>query len=358
MIVSAGNSPVTNERALLRNRRSGAYTVAAAFASAFLFSTSASAANFVFGDLNVQIDTTVSAGVTVRASDRDCTKVSPVNGGCFNGDGRATGINADNGNLNYDQWDFVNKTLQATMDIQGTWQNYGFFVRPTAFYDFVYAENDLRFRDLHPDAKDQLDYDFDVLDAFVYGNWDIDGHYTTVRFGKQVLNWGESLFIQGGINSFQALDVTRIRTPGAELKDALTPMPMIFASTTLTSNLSVEAFWQFDYERTELDPAGSFFSTDDIVGRGSLPALLNALVDNPDLHVFPPALPVPIAVYRSADRIASDTNQFGVAMRYYAEELGDGVDFGFAAMPFDTQAACPISALRPVRSIWLRPVTS
>lgn len=356
MIVSAGNGPVTNERALLRNRRSGATALAAAFASAFLFSTSASAANYVFGDLNVQIDTTVSAGVTLRASDRDCTKISAVNGGCANGDGRATGINADNGNLNYDKWDFVNQTVQATMDIQGTWQNYGFFVRPTAFYDFVYAENDLRFRNLESDARDQLAYDFDVLDAFVYGNWDIDGHYTTVRFGKQVLNWGESLFIQGGVNAFQALDVTRIRTPGAELKDALTPMPMLFASTTITPNLSVEAFWQFDYERTELDPAGSFFSTDDIVGRGSLPALLNALVDNPDLHVFPPALPVPIAVYRSADRIASDTNQFGLAMRYYAEELGDGVDFGLYAIrytsrlpylgfttgPLDMAAACNI----------------
>lgn len=342
MIVSAGMGPVTNERALLRNRRSGAYTVAAAFASAFLLSTSASAANFVFGDLNVQIDTTVSAGVTLRASDRDCTKVSVLNGGCANGDGRTTGVNSDNGNLNFDQWDFVNQTLQATMDIQGTWQNYGFFVRPTAFYDFVYAENDLRFRDLEPNAKDQLDYDFDVLDAFVYGNWDIGGHYTTVRFGKQVLNWGESLFIQGGINSFQAVDVSRIRTPGAELKDALTPMPMVFASTTLTPNLSVEAFWQFKYEYTELDPAGSFFSTDDITGRGSLPGLLRPNVDNPDLANPPGAVPLPgdpvaIAVRRSSDRIESETDQFGLALRYYAEELGDGVDFGLYAIRYTSR---------------------
>ncbi|MBX3503892.1 MAG: DUF1302 domain-containing protein [Parvibaculum sp.] len=283
----------------------------------------------------------MSAGVTLRASDRDCTKVSVLNGGCANGDGRTTGVNSDNGNLNFDQWDFVNQTLQATMDIQGTWQNYGFFVRPTAFYDFVYAENDLRFRDLDPNAKDQLDYDFDVLDAFVYGNWDIGGHYTTVRFGKQVLNWGESLFIQGGINSFQAVDVTRIRTPGAELKDALTPMPIVFASTTLTPNLSVEAFWQFKYEYTELDPAGSFFSTDDITGRGSLPGLLSPNVDNPDLAGppggFPPSAAVPIAVRRSSDRIESETDQFGMAVRYYAEELGDGVDFGLYAVRYTSR---------------------
>lgn len=341
MIVSAGISPVTNEPARRRAGQLGAASIAVAFASAFLFPTSASAETFVFGDLDLSVDTTISAGITMRASERDCTKYNSVSGGCLAGDGRGTSINSDNGNLNYDQWDFVNQTLKATIDIQGTWENYGFFVRPTAFYDFVYAENDLEFRNLNPNAKDQLDYDVDVLDAFVYGNWDIDGHYTTVRFGKQVLNWGESLFIQGGINGFQAIDVTRIRTPGAELKDALTPMPMLFASTTVTPNISVEAFWQFAYEYTELDPAGSFFSTDDIVGRGSLPGLLNATIDNPDLAfppgTFPPNPLVPIAVQRSSDRIASETDQFGVAVRYYAEDLGDGVDFGFYGVRYTSR---------------------
>lgn len=343
MIVSAGRAPVTNERAYRRIRRSGAQiSVAAAFATALLFSGSANAESYQFGDLDLSIDTTISAGVTLRASDRDCTKISPVNGGCANGDGRTTGVNSDNGNLNYDQWDFVNKTVKATMDVQGTWENYGFFLRPTAFYDFVYADNDLEFRNLESGAKDQLDYDVDILDAFVYGNWDIDGHFTTVRFGKQVLNWGESLFIQGGVNAFQALDVTRIRTPGAELKDALTPMPMIFASTTITPNFSVEAFWQFAYEYTELDPSGSFFSTDDITGRGSLPALLSPTVDNPDLANPPGAVPLPgdpvaIAVRRTRDRIASETDQFGLALRYYAEELGDGVDFGLYAVRYTSR---------------------
>lgn len=342
MIVSAGSSPVTNEQANGDRRRSGAALyAAAAFASAFLFSGGAHAASYQFGEMNLSIDTTVTAGVTLRASARDCTKYNTVNGGCLNGDGRGTSINSDNGNLNYGQWDFVNKTIKATMDIQGTWENYGFFLRPTAFYDHVYKENDLEFRDLSPEAKDQLDYDADILDAFVYGNWDIDGHYTTVRFGKQVLNWGESLFIQGGINAFQALDVTRIRTPGAELKDALTPMPMIFASTTITPNLSVEAFWQFAYEYTELDPAGSFFSNDDITGRGSLPGLLNAVIDNPDLAnppgTFPPNPLVPVTVQRTKDRIESETDQFGVAVRYYAEDLGDGVDFGFYGVRYTSR---------------------
>src|SRR5690606_27128332 len=89
--------------------------------------------------------------------------------------------------------------------------------------------------------------------------------------------------------------------------------------------LTLEAFWQFAYTRTEVDPAGSFFSLNDIVGRGSLPALLNATIDNPD--PFPSAA-VPIAQNRSEDRGASDMNQFGAAAHYYAENLGTGTDFG------------------------------
>ena len=51
--------------------------------------------------------------------------------------------------------------------------------------------------------------------------------------------------------------MTAIRTPGSELKDALTPMPMIYASVAATDALTLEAFWQFGYEQTEVDPAGS-----------------------------------------------------------------------------------------------------
>ncbi len=332
MRVSAGNVPVTGEQVKLRwNSR----IFAATFAAAMLVGGVAQAENYKFGEMNVSVDTTISAGVSMRTSARDCEKVNPVNGGCTRGDGRATGINSDNGNLNFDQWDFTDAIVRATMDVQAKWKNYGVFLRPTAFYNLVYANNDMRFRNLNHDAAGQLNYKVDVLDAFAYANYDIGGHYTTIRVGKQVLNWGESLFIQGGVNQFQALDVTAIRTPGAELKDALTPMPMIYASFAATDALTLEAFWQFSYEKTYLDPAGSFFSTDDIVGEGSLPALSGASVDNPDL-----ALPngsglaaistalVPIALNRTKDRGQSDLNQFGVAAHYYADNVGAGTDFG------------------------------
>ncbi len=336
MRVSAGTSPVTTEQAKGATLKSLFF--GAAVAATLIGAAPAYAEKFKVGDVDVSVDTTLSAGTTIRASARECQFINTVSGGCKTPTGDEQSINSDNGNLNFDKWDFTSALARATVDVEAKWQNYGVFVRPTAFYDLVYANNDMRFRDLNHDGRDQMQGGLKVLDAFLYGKWDVDGHSTTVRVGKQALNWGESLLIPGGINAFQTFDVNALQQPGSELKDAMTPMPMVYGSFAVTDKLTVEAFWQFRYEKSDLPAAGSFFSTDDIVGEGALPALSAAGVDNPDLAAPPgnalatiiAALTggVPIALDRTGDRGQSNSNQFGVAAHYYAEDLGNGTDLG------------------------------
>ncbi|MEQ9518761.1 MAG: DUF1302 family protein, partial [Parvibaculum sp.] len=282
----------------------------------------ANAADMKIGDVDVVIDTTISAGITLRASDRDCEKVSVANGGCLSGYGTGASINSDNGNLNFDQWDFTQATVKATNDISATYQNYGAFVRVKSFYDLVYANNDMRFRDLLGDAKEQLDYGVDVLDAFVYGDFEIGDVSTTLRVGNQVVNWGESLFIQGGVNAFQAVDVTALRTPGAELKEALTPMPMVFGSATF-GNTSVEGFYQWDWAKTEIDPSGSFFSTLDIAGLGPNPGILGG-TDQLGLTLLDGVVYLDV----ESDTVDEDSAEFGFAIRNYSEDINGGTEFG------------------------------
>ena len=71
------------------------------------------------------------------------------------------------------------------------------------------------------------------------------------------MSWGESTFIQNSINVINPVDVSKLRVPGAELKEALTPVGIVSASLGVTDNVSVEAYWQYDYERILIDPTCS-----------------------------------------------------------------------------------------------------
>ncbi|ABS62981.1 protein of unknown function DUF1302 [Parvibaculum lavamentivorans DS-1] len=296
--------------------------------AAMLFAAGAAhAVEFKFGEANLQIDNLVSVGAGFRTSKQDCTHVAKPNGGCSAGNGAGMGINDDDGNVNTDQWDPYTTSVKITTDFDLQWRNYGAFVRTKAFYDYWVNEelgtrnNRFGSRPITDPARGDQARDFggrsfDLLDAFVYGNFDVSGMPLNVRVGKQVVNWGESLFIQGGINSFLPIDVTAIRTPGSELKEALMPTPSVFASIGLPGSVTVEAFWQFGWQKTELDACGTFFSTSDSACEGGAYVMLG--------DEYPGQVQIP----RRASEEGDDTGTFGVAIKHYAENLGAGTDLG------------------------------
>ena len=68
-----------------------------------------------------------------------------------------------------------------------------------------------------------------------------------------MLNWGESTFIPNGINAINHFDVSKLRLPGSELREALLPVGLASLSVAPTDTLSVEGFYQLDWEETEID---------------------------------------------------------------------------------------------------------
>ena len=150
----------------------------------------------------------------------------------------AFSANHDDGDLNYNSGSAFSNAVKATSELHLDYGDHmGAFVRASYFYDFDNANNDK----LTSLAKDQVGKRFRILDAFVYDNFDIGGHQATMRFGKQVLSWGESTFIQGGINVINPVDVSQLHVAGAELKEALLPVNMLWGSYNFTQNFSVEA---------------------------------------------------------------------------------------------------------------------
>ena len=268
---------------------------------------------FSSGELEGSLDTTVSYGTRWRVEDRDQAIIGRANGGT------AYSVNGDDGNLNYDKG-LVSNVIKITPELELRYRNYGAFVRGTYFYDFEVMGNDTARTPLSQDALDEVGEKGELLDAYVWGSWNVGDKPLDVRLGNQVINWGESTFIQGGMNSINPVNVNNLRVPGAELREALKPVPRIWANLGATDKVSVEGFYQTHWEKTIIDPVGSYFSSSDLAGEGAEKVVLGfgAAPDNP---AFPTT-----AVPRGEDKEAKDGGEYGISLSYLTD---NAAEFGF-----------------------------
>jgi len=275
--------------------------------------------------VSASLDTTVTYGISSRVSGRDERLVGVANGG------RGWSTNIDDGNLNYDSGSLTGNRFSISSELEVNYRNFGLFARATGFYDFENAEGDRARTDL-PGAADHLvGKRIRVLDAYGWLSSSEDAeHPWEIRVGNQVLSWGESTFIQNGINVINPVDVNALRAPGSRLRDALLPVPMVWGSISPTENTSLEGFYQLQWKEIEIDPAGSYFSGNDFASPGGDRVILGrgaygdgALPDGG----FKPVEDTFQAVPRAPDRRASDTGQWGLALRLFSEGLG-GTEFG------------------------------
>lgn len=284
--------------------------VAAAVACALGAAPAALAFQFSHDEITGALDTTVSVGALWRTEGRNRGLVAIANGGT------SRDPNADDGNLNYDSGDLVSLAAKATVDFSLKWRDYGLFVRGTAFYDDAIDRKD----GLGERARDRLRSDAEILDAFVYGKFAVAGRTLNVRAGNQVVSWGESTFIPNGINVLNPVDVSRLRLPGSELKEAFLPTTMLWASQELTDTTTLELAWMAKWEKTRLDPRGTFFSTNDfVVDDGDL--AFTGFGRRNDQHgpagVFPASPTAQLVAPRGEDRNPGDDGQYAIALRQF-----------------------------------------
>jgi Protein of unknown function (DUF1302) len=295
------------------------------------FSTS-HAASFDWGNgLTGSFDSTISLGGLWRMTGRDEALIGIANGGT------ARTVNGDDGNLNYHNGELVSSLIKGTHEFELKYNNWGLFTRGSWYYDRAAADKE----ELGPKAHSRLKGDVVLLDAYAYGRFDLGGMKSAVRVGNQVVSWGESTFIPNSINSINPVDVSKLRAPGSELKEAFIPTPMIWVSQQVGQGLSVEAYAQANWQKTRLDPRGSYFSTTDTFSDDGDRAIVtfgrrkdqHFTVTNPSTTAalfpiygpFDPAASV--WVPRGDDRTPSNSGQFGVSLRYLASALNN-TEFG------------------------------
>ncbi|MNZ21420.1 hypothetical protein D3C78_384930 [compost metagenome] len=221
------------------------------------------------------------------------------------------------------------------------------FLRGKYWYDFELKDESRLFKDIddHNRKEGAKSSGAQLLDAFVYHNYNIADQPGSVRLGKQVVSWGESTFILNSINSINPIDVSAFRRPGAEIKEGLIPVNMFYLSQSLTDNLSAEAFYQIEWDQTVIDNCGTFFSQADVAADGcndNLRVLTNNLAAGQAVNAALPGTALDIdqngegtLVRRAGDRDARDSGQWGMALRYTFEPLD--TEFGAYYMNYHSR---------------------
>ena len=326
---------------------------AAAIALAAVAAAPAAAVEFETGGARLSLDTTLSHGLSFRVADRDSDDV--------------LGVNSDDGNRNYGGG-LISNTSRFVSELDMEFGSFGAFGRVQGFIDFENRDGGRDRTRLPAEARDRVGDDLEVLDLYLSAGADIGDMAVEARIGNQALNWGESTFIQGGVNVISPFDVARLRKPGAELREGLLPVPMVSVAASPTPELSVEGFYQLKWEETRIDPSGTYFSTNDYASPGGSVAYLANEATRPIVSDMGGPNPMTAAGQGLADLVRAvnlalpgcrataagfagpdcllkrdprflgvaraptqeprDSGQWGIALRWYSEALND-TEFGF-----------------------------
>jgi len=296
--------------------------------------------SFNIGEIEGQFDSSLSVGASWSTANPNQNLIGVNNGG------KGLSQTSDDGHLNFKKGETFSKIFKGIHDLELKYGDTGVFVRGKYWYDFELKDEHREFKDISDSNRKEgaKSSGSELLDAFVYHNYSIGDQPGSVRLGKQVVSWGESTFIGGGINSINPIDVSAFRRPGAEIKEGLIPVNMFYISQSLTDNLSAEAFYQIEWDQTVVDNCGTFFSQADIIADGcsnnlrvlnssrSLPAPALGFLATQGVDINQEG----VKVGRGPDRDARDSGQFGVAMRYMFEPLD--TEFGAYFMNYHSRA--------------------
>jgi hypothetical protein len=193
-----------------------------------------------------------------------------------------------------------------------------------------------------------------LLDAYVYGSFALGNSDLQVRLGNQVINWGESIFIQG-VNQINPIDVPAARRAGAELKEILLPVWAVYGNWGFSFG-SFEAFYQLQWNNTSVDGCGTYFTaTSTLIGAD--PGSCNSITvvggqnGNPAPGTSSPIIPQlgsqpfqqgAAGTYVPAiqGREPSDSGQFGIAFRFPVDMID--TEIGLYAM--NIHSRLPVAA--------------
>lgn len=245
----------------------------------------------------------------------------------------AKNAGGNDGNNNFDKGALTSNRVSLLLDTHLKKGNSGFILSASTFYDDVYHrsnDNDgTSFPNKIGGAANQFTSEAEryhggysrLLDVYGYTSFDAgEQGRATVRLGKHVVSWGETLFIPGISGAQGPADGTKAGIPGTEVKDQLLPEDQLSTLYEVNDKLSLMAQVQYNWHKTLVNAPGSFLSTSDIVGPGAV-----CLTPGPG----------PCGVPRGLDESPGRTGQWGLGAKY---RVTDETEIGLVYLNYHDRA--------------------
>ncbi|MGP6010936.1 DUF1302 domain-containing protein [Pseudomonas aeruginosa] len=277
----------------------------------------AQAARFTVGEFDANWTNTLKYSLGARTS-------SPSNDNLEN-------PNTDDADRNFDSGSLMMNRIDWLTELNGRWRNFGLSLSAVGWYDRVYNtsnDNDSP-ATFNPYSVDNDEFtsqtrqwagrNVELMNAFVSGQFAPMDIPVSVRVGQHTLLWGESLFITDNgiaaamapVDAYKALSV-----PNTKAQELFLPTNQISASMLLEGGWAVEGFYQFEWEKTRIPPAGSFLSSADLLDEGG-----ERIISGPGAYL-----------YRDSDD-HPDASQYGVSVRWRPSGLN--LDLGAYAIRYN-----------------------
>lgn len=302
----------------------------------------------------------------------------------------------DDGDMNYDRWDPITGITKFSGDWTLNWGEWTFKTNFTGFYDVVNAgfttrrnntvrctganpsrlctgvPNDLNapdsyllgedFRDRTGEVESRLAVRGEFREWFATRTFALGDYEVFATLGSQRLRWGEAnLTLFNTLDLINPQDAVLTRQPGLALNELNLPTPLINVGADLVEGLTIDGWYQLQWQPVRPEPAGSFFSNlTDAAGGGSYAVIAEGQYpEDPDGLWFSEGVTGFISnshrtVFLPDEEFGAprDDGQFGLRAKWFLPNFNNGTELGFyfanyhSRLPYASVIATPDSCLR------------
>lgn len=182
----------------------------------------------------------------------------------------------------------------------------------------------------------------ELLDAFVWANFNLGEIPVNLKVGRHALVWGEGVLLGAHAVSYSQAPVDGVKastSPGVETKEVFLPIGQVSVKAQITSDLSVAAQYFYEWKNTRGPDGGTYFAAADTAQN----------VDrlwNPQLAAFVPGG----VLTRTPALQPGNTGNWGVMAKLNVDAIGSTLGAYYRRFndyqPSSVQSSIPTASFR------------